>query len=326
MRGVNCDPLNSAGSPAPADIRAFGFDSVRFVLRNTDETRDYARRCQARGLSVLGVVTNQTLETYGAGPSVPLSVALIDQREQAIRRAIDRALDEHAGLVAVECGNEPDGEGPSSWKMDEPTWVRFHNLCADEVFARGLTICTAGLVSGQSSFAARNVNDLSFDVMLVHPYAKTPEEGRRLMREYRDIVRPFHKKIGASEWFRDGDEVAAFSAMLEEEHCFADIFFCWSDGMVAGFGLHDGAGGVKAVGIALTNHLQTGGALAAMPAALLADGDLAEGISFAAKATNGASNGAADSMGEIVATLRKDRLSKKTRLEIAKRLERLSRA
>src|SRR6185295_16938612 len=107
-----------------------------FVLRNTDNTRDYSKLCKARGFSVLGVITNQTLETYDAGDSVALSVHLIDQREDAIRRAIGRAIDEHAGLVAVECGNEPDGDGPSSWKMDEPTWVRFHNLCAEEVFAR----------------------------------------------------------------------------------------------------------------------------------------------------------------------------------------------
>jgi hypothetical protein len=46
------------------------------------------------------------------------------------------------------------------------------------------------------------------------------------------------------EWHQDAEEIAAYERMLEELTAWA-TWFCWSDGMVDGFGLVDAAGAPK---------------------------------------------------------------------------------
>src|SRR5215203_3415622 len=113
MRGVNVNPLHAPAAPHPSTIRAQGFDSVRFILRNSDVSRQYHQECQANGLSVLGLVTNQTLETYDVPSDVALrlSLASINEFEGAIRNSVKQAMADHPDLVGLECGNEPDDPG-----------------------------------------------------------------------------------------------------------------------------------------------------------------------------------------------------------------------
>src|SRR6185295_9885433 len=104
MHGVNVNPEHPPAAPTPDMIKTLGFDSVRFILRNKPVSKQYYKHCRAAGLGVLGIVNNETLETYGLTDVVPLGVGRINAIKAAISRAVGKALDDFPELVGVECG------------------------------------------------------------------------------------------------------------------------------------------------------------------------------------------------------------------------------
>ena len=76
---------------------------------------------------------------------------------------------------------------------------------------------------------------LGLDGIDVHPYGKDPDEAGHLLGLYKQYGLPLY----VLEWNRPANEIAAYAAMLVQEEVRAGCFFCWSEGMVPGFGLLD---------------------------------------------------------------------------------------
>jgi hypothetical protein len=245
MHGVNVNPMFEPAAPTPAQIKALGFDSVRFILRNFQESKNYYRACKDAGLQVLGIVTNETLETYDvpSEAALRLTIPLIEANESKIRSSVTKAINDHPGLAGIECGNEPDDPGESSWFMEPQTFRKFHNMCGDQAFDRPdrVTICVGGLSTGKPDYFGSIVDELSYDVLLIHPYVKTPLQAQLLIDQYRDLIREPEKKnnVGVSEWFPFDNEEVDFSQMLDQAAPWGNFFFGWSDGMKRGQGLYN---------------------------------------------------------------------------------------
>lgn len=211
MFGVTVDPHNLAGSPDPAALRDLGLSWVRMVALPSLEP--YIARCRNAGLRVLLVIARE-------------SVAVASVASYAARYRPD----------AWAVGNEPDLVSPSSWSMTAEQYSLLWREALPLLRRQGVPIVTAGLASGQPGWIEPIVGQLhGCHAVAVHPYAKTAEEARSLIREYRRVTR---LPVWATEWNRPAGEIAGFVAMLRQEAEVA-CWFCATNGMVPGFGLLD---------------------------------------------------------------------------------------
>jgi hypothetical protein len=234
-RGINLDPLNLAGTPEADPVRGLGFQSVRMVPRNHNNSRAWYVHWRDEGLPALLVLTKDTFASYGEDVSRPV-------RDWDVEHVVRLVLEDHPGSIGVSCGNEPDGSEGASWVMSQAEYLAFHNRCAAVLRNRDVTVCTAGFSSGHPDWLDPILGQLDFQILLCHPYAKTPEEARVLVRAYRAKLGK-GQRWGASEWHRgESDQVGQCLRMLEEEGAWGHWFFCWSDGMVKPLGLYDTAG------------------------------------------------------------------------------------
>jgi hypothetical protein len=196
---VNVDPSHAAGHPAAIDLLKWGITGVRLVARPGVDAA--AQQYMDAGLMVLSVIAR---ESGG-----------------------------HIGPADVhQVGNEPDSSGPSSWTMS-PAQYREEWRIYRETFP-DLVLISAGLTSGNVQWW-RDLGPLpGCSGMGAHPYNKTAAQARALIRAYKAITPSL--PVWATEWWRPANEVTEFAAMLRAE-CVASAWFCWSDGMVPGFGL-----------------------------------------------------------------------------------------
>lgn len=209
--GLNVDPENHHGRPDPAELKRLGFTSVRFVARGSTVCRDYFTDCAGVGL-----------DTY-------ICYASEDQRP------LEELIEMFPGATCWILGNEPDGQPPSSWIMSPTQWAAFHQVNAAKVrqYSPNSMVATAGLCSGNPDWAKPVINNLSYDLLNIHLYAGDAENKRELLSAYR-ALRGDVLMVG--EWYWEAAGIPPYVKMLDEE-CFASQWFCWSDGMVDGFGL-----------------------------------------------------------------------------------------
>jgi hypothetical protein len=134
---------------------------------------DYFRRCRATGLKILLVLARESGGDY-AGLAARYAT-LVD---------------------AWQVGNEFEGEGPSSWKMNGREFVSL-GRAVRAILPRPHAIVAGGLVSGQPS--KLDGLDLSWaDRIAVHPYGKSPSKtwphpgwGTGYMGDLLDAYRPY---------------------------------------------------------------------------------------------------------------------------------------
>jgi hypothetical protein len=206
MKGINVDPANPVGDPAPQHLARLGARWVRLVSRPGVET--YVESAVAAGVLVLAVVARES-----AGYLVP-------------------------GATVYQIGNEPDLSSESSWTMTSSTyiheWTTYRNAHPE------LTMIAAGLASGQVSWWQEVAPHLQgCAACAVHPYAQTVASGARLLRAYR-AVRP-ELGLWVTEWWQSPLQMLPFARMLQVE-ADAAMWFCWSSGMVSNMGLVDAQG------------------------------------------------------------------------------------
>lgn len=217
--GVNVDPLNSA--PDASALCALGVNAVRLVARPDPRVATCAAACQAAGLRVLMVLAK---ESYAGGDD-----------------------DYYLGTMnpdMVQIGNEPDQAGPSSWSMSQNDYLALWNRVAPAWKARGKTVITAGMASGQSSWLAPIWGSLSPmpSTIGVHPYGKDANAASNLLYSYKQT---YMVPVLVSEWNRPADQIAAYMRMLSSETD-GGCWFCYSDAMVSPMGLVDVNGNAKA--------------------------------------------------------------------------------
>ena len=222
--GVNVDPLNPAGAPDPAALKAAGFNWVRLVSRPQPGVSAYIQQCQQAGIKVLAVIAGESMQN-----GVPYK--------------LDPPPD------VYQLGNEPDGEGVSSWKMDQDAYTRLWNTHAAGLNAPAIA---AGLCSDDPPGWIENLLpglQPRPRALAVHPYGATVDDAQDLFESFAELQFP----LWLTEWNplpRDWTDQtvetdmaavwAIFSSKAE-----AAFWFCWSDGMVPGLGLVDGQGQPK---------------------------------------------------------------------------------
>lgn len=201
--GINVDPLNPNGRPAPAVLHRLGVNWIRLVLRNDAELKSYVAAAHDWDLKVLGVVARES-----------------------------------AGFLGVPCemyqiGNEPDSDGPSSWTRTTDEYIEDWRIYRDTY--PDLPMVVAGLASGNLTYWQTIAPHLHGCAgVSVHPYNKTASQAQTLLTAYRK-VRP-DLALWVTEWFREANQVVPFSRMLNTQ-ADAAFWFCATDGMVPGMGL-----------------------------------------------------------------------------------------
>lgn len=218
------DPLNPAGRPTPANLALYGFKGARHVFQAKPEWYAYHQAIKRAGLASIVTLARESFTL-----SRPDTIA---------------ALPDDCDWVAV--GNEPDDPGASSWHMPPAEFLALVAECSALIRQRcpRAKIVGGGLSSGQSEWLAPIVRDLRplIDAQDCHPYAKSSSEAAALLQAYSAVLGDL--PLVVLEWNRPRDEIDGFLRMLSQT-TLAAAFFCWSDGMVDGFGLVDRRGNPK---------------------------------------------------------------------------------
>jgi hypothetical protein len=217
---VNIDPSNDAAwaQTPPSRLVADGFRGVRFVSRPEIQPRINA--LEAAGLKIMAIITSES------GGYVPPNADF------------------------VQIGNEPDDANtylsPSAYA---DTWVHYRN--AHPKFAGSFVM--AGLDTGGQNavdyasavFAAVGDRAPLPDILAIHPYGKSTEGAAG---DFDLMWNAFGRPVIADEWYND-DDTWNFQCMLGRAQggrsTIWSSVFCYTDAMVSGFGLVDGAGQPK---------------------------------------------------------------------------------
>ena len=217
---VNIDPSNDAAwnqSP-PRRLVDEGFRGVRLVSRSSIQPRIDALK--AAGLKVMAVITDES-QGY-----VPWNADYL------------------------QIGNEPDDRGtyltPEAFAN---LWVTYRNTYPQ--FAGSFVM--AGLDSGGQNavdyaaavFAAIGDRAPLPDLLALHPYGKTAAGAAA---DFDSMWSAFGRPVIATEWY-DSDDSWGFQCMLanpsDGRSTAWNSSFCYTDAMVPGFSLRDGAGNPK---------------------------------------------------------------------------------
>jgi len=211
MHGLNVDPLNPAGRPDPTLLHNIGFEWVRMVAR--PGITDYHDACQRAGLRTLLVIARESVLAASIGYYARTYFP-----------------------DAWQIGNEPDAVSPSSWTMAQEGYVAFWRECVSALKPQAAPIVTAGLASGHPEWIGPIAGELwGCHAVAVHPYAKTADQARALIQEYRRVT---GLAVWVSEWNRPAGEIAGFVRMLCQE-TEVSCWFAATNGMENGFGLLD---------------------------------------------------------------------------------------
>ncbi|SCE91109.1 Glycosyl hydrolase catalytic core [Micromonospora chaiyaphumensis] len=210
---VNIDPSNEAAwqQTPPTRLADEGFRGVRFVSRQWIQPR--IDELKQAGLRVLAVVTDES------GGYVPWNADYL------------------------QIGNEPDLPGtylsPSEYA---DLWVLYRNTYPQ--FAGRFVM--AGLASGGQNavnyaaavFAAIGGRAPLPDIVAIHPYAKTSAQAAG---DFDLMWNAVGRPVVATEWHNE-DDTWNFQCMLAGRSSVWNSVFSYTDAMVPGFGLRDGAG------------------------------------------------------------------------------------
>jgi hypothetical protein len=217
---VNIDPANDAAwaQSAPSRLVAEGFHGVRLVARASIQPE--IDQLKASGLLVMAVIT-----------------------------------DESAGYVPwnadyLQIGNEPDDQATySSPQAYADTWVLYRNTYPQW----GGRFVMAGLDSGgqnavdYASAALGAIGDRAPwpDMIDLHPYGKSTSQAAG---DFDLMWNAFNIPVVATEWHNE-DDTWGFQCMLGDRDSGRSTdwnsVFAYTDAMVPGFGLRDGAGNPK---------------------------------------------------------------------------------
>jgi hypothetical protein len=252
VSGICVDALNPAGCPSAEALIAAGADGARLVAFDEPRFFEYATALLDASLTVSVVIARESCADDDFGGWASFYSSRIAPTYWVLGNEAD------AYLLAP-------AESPSSWSMTPPEYAAFWHAAAPPILANypGAKLVVGGLVSGQPSYLDEllpllNPPPYAIDI---HPYGRDAASADDLFSLYRSVALPdararfgayaqllgargFTRRLFCLEFNQPADQIAAYEQMLAEETGCA-AWFCWSDGMVAPFGLIDAAGNEK---------------------------------------------------------------------------------
>lgn len=213
---VNIDPANEAAwqQSQPGRLAGEGFRGVRFVSRASIQPRIDALK--GAGLQVMPIITSES------GGYVPWNADFL------------------------QIGNEMDhGDTYLPPAVYADMWVLYRNTYPQ--FAGRFVM--GGLASGGQNavnytaavFAAIGGRAPLPDIIAIHPYAK---DSAQAAGDFDLMWNSFGRPVIATEWHNE-DDTWNFQCMLAGRSSVWNSVFAYTDAMVPGFGLRDGAGNPK---------------------------------------------------------------------------------
>ena len=271
--GVNIDPKNPAGFPAPQTLKAAGVRWVRLVFKDPQISmqpsqaelefyQNVVDTMHAAGIRVLMVLNYETVP--GKPPSGSSLAAWGPYKTKYVERVVGIAAHFGDTVDAWQIWNEPDLDpGPDSgYDVHVPASVlgpMATSAYGGMKIHSSMPIVLGGMASGNPNYVAQVLNaagsdNVPFDVLGVHPYGQQAPAGwpdigwgfgpmDSLLNAYLNQAegRPvWITEIGTSDTTYQSDYVTNVYTMIEQvfpqtvPHVF---WFCWSDAMVPPFGL-----------------------------------------------------------------------------------------
>jgi hypothetical protein len=285
MYGLNIDPNNPKGNPAPAELRELGVELVRYtyhdpsagVQLDPDKANFFSQRVKSYREAGIGSLLILTYDTY---PSRPAPDAPDVEWDTYIER-FSRRAGQIAQLLApwqpaFQVWNEPDhpihpGYVPT---LREAVFGRMlrRTQAAIKNINPNLLVVAGGLAAGNPTWLTRVIQslggELPADVVAFHPYGQRPDPdwprpdwGFGLVSNLlNDYYRAGKNKplwitemgIKEEDLGNNREQVAEFvrryyRAITTRHSSQVQQFFwfCYSDGMVPTFGLRDSANNRK---------------------------------------------------------------------------------
>lgn len=234
---MNLDATNPTGRPAPSEV----FDRrARIVAKWGAE--GYINACIAAGIDVTLVLTSELIGWESD-----------DDRMQIVWSYLKLV----PGVRQVQIGNEPDAYGPSSWSMHPVEYRHMVEILAPIIVEAGAEVLSAGFASGNTEFL-RAAEPLAVQVICVHPYGRSPQgytgpgapfgDMIELLAQYEEFGPVEVTEFGANSLEIGEEAQADYLSRAWQELRRVGIpahIFCWSDGMVPGFGIKRADGSPK---------------------------------------------------------------------------------
>lgn len=261
--GMNVDPANPKGNPTPAELKAAGVRWLRVEWKASLGHAFYdplIRTHRAAGLKVLLLVD------YASVPGKPASTASATDWDaylttyvQGLTALASRYGD---GVDAWQLWNEPDLPAQAGYDPGMPAETFGKLLVAATKAVRATSsrpVITAGLASGDPDYLARArkaVGALPVDGVAVHPYGQRAPDNwpdatwgfgnlSQLLTRYLAFGKPLWlSEIGVVQTSPESfpadylENVYRLIARSFDARVPVVFWFCWSDGMVAPFGVH----------------------------------------------------------------------------------------
>jgi hypothetical protein len=211
---MNVDPLYSENAPPTEVLLAHGCYSVRLVSRDTPEVLSYVSACQAAGILVLAILTE---ESHGFWCPADM----------------------------YQIGNRPDLQGmlgpytAGSDYMGAQAYVDYWTMYFNTMRDQGVTapIIGAGLELGDPGYwkAVQTAGGLPGAAgFAVHPYVKTAPQAKALLASYQRITP--NLPLYVTEWNRPRAEILPFAAMLRSSAIWA-WWYTWGREAAIGQGM-----------------------------------------------------------------------------------------
>jgi hypothetical protein len=267
--GINTDPANPLGNPSPDEIRALGADWVRFSFKDVQDALqptafaiydDLVRRLRSAGIRILLILN---YETYPGKGACDADATRWDAYIQKFANRC-RQIAEHYGdeVQAYEVWNEPDLAPQPGYNPYVPPRIfgRLMQAARDAIKSvSAVPVVLGGLAAGQPGYLgevqAGSGGVLPADAVGVHPYGRRPADNwpsptwgglepglvGLLQQYFAAVNKPIWiTEMGCNDLSVQGPfPQRTFDSVNSNLAGTVPVVFwyCWSDGMVAPWGL-----------------------------------------------------------------------------------------
>jgi hypothetical protein len=275
--GINTDPANPLGNPSPDELRALGADWVRFTFKDAQDSSqptrfalydDLVQRLHNAGIRILLILS---YETYPGKWQCDADETRWDAYIVKFANRCRQVAEHYADKVqAYEVWNEPDLTPQPGYNPYVPPRIFGRLLRAARDAIRSVAsapVVLGGLAAGQPAYLADvqvgSGGVLPADAVGVHPYGRRPTDNWPsptwgglqpglvgLLQQYHTVA---NKPLWVTEMGCNDPPVQGLFPGRTLESVNANLagivpamfWYCWSDGMVAPWGLLESNGTKK---------------------------------------------------------------------------------